>query len=292
MNLDFLEDFALVAVHGGLGKASRASGRSKATLSRRIADLEEALGVRLLERGARRLVLTEAGQLLLARSEDPMREISEAVAAVREGSTRPRGRLRVAAPLLFSQLALGRLGAEFLAAYPDILLDVVSEDRTVDLIDEHFDVAIRTNPREDSTLVGRCFAKDRLVVAAAPSIPRPAAGNGKSVPVPAAVLSSYDSRSWSVEDGQLVVDPQPVLRASSLLVVRDAALAGVGAALLPQSIIGSKLASGELVQWGVTAAVIELWVLHTSRRLPSPKVRAFVDFMSARYPDGRLTLPV
>lgn len=290
MNLSFLEDFALVAAHGGLGKASRASGRSKATLSRRISDLEEALGVRLLERGARRLVLTEAGQLLLARSEDPLREISEAVAAVRDGSTRPRGHLRVAAPLLFSQLAFGKLGAEFLAAYPDVLLDVVSEDRTVDLIDEHFDVAIRTNPRKDSTLVGRCFAKDQLVVAAAPSIPRPAAGGGKSVPVPAAVLSSYGSGPWSVENGRLVMDPQPVLRASSLLVVRDAALAGVGAALLPQSIIGSSLASGELVQWGVTATVIELWVLHTSRRLPSPKVRAFVDFMSARYPDGRLTL--
>jgi DNA-binding transcriptional LysR family regulator len=291
MNLNALEDFLLVATHGGLGKASRASGRSKATLSRRIADLEEALGVRLLERGANRLILTEAGQLLVARAEDPMREVAEAVTAAREGPAKPRGRLRIAAPLLFSQLAFGRLGARFLAAYPEVQLDVVAQDRAVDLVEEHFDVAIRVNPREDSTLVGRCFAKDRLVIAAAPSIRMPRAGKaGKPVPVPAVVLSSYASGPWSIDRSRLVVDPQPVMRASSLLTVRDAALAGVGAAVLPRSIIGSRLQSGELVQWGTTGNVVELWALHTSRRLPSAKVRAFVDFMRDQYPDGELVL--
>lgn len=291
MNLNALEDFLLVATHGGLGKASRASGRSKATLSRRIADLEEALGVRLLERGANRLILTEAGQLLVARAEDPMREVAEAVTAAREGPAKPRGRLRIAAPLLFSQLAFGRLGARFLAACPEVQLDVVAQDRAVDLVEEHFDVAIRVNPREDSTLVGRCFAKDRLVVAAAPSIRRPRAGKaGKPVPVPAVVLSSYASGPWSIDCSRLVIDPQPVMRASSLLIVRDAALAGVGVAVLPRSIIGSRLKSGELVQWGTTGDVVELWALHTSRRLPSAKVRAFMDFMRDQYPDGELVL--
>ncbi|TAN12429.1 MAG: LysR family transcriptional regulator [Burkholderiaceae bacterium] len=291
MNLNALEDFLLVAAHGGLGKASRASGRSKATLSRRIADLEEALGVRLLERGSNRLILTEAGQLLLARAEDPMREVGEAVTAAREGLAMPRGRLRVAAPLLFSQLAFGQLGARFLAAYPDVQLDVVAQDRAVDLVEEHFDVAIRVNPREDSTLVGRCFAKDRLVIAAAPSIKMPRAGKaGKPVQVPAVVLSSYAGEPWPLDRSRLVIDPQPVMRASSLLIVRDAALAGVGVAVLPRSIIGSRLKSGELVQWATTGKVVELWALHTSRRLPSAKVRAFVDFMRDQYPDGELVL--
>jgi len=291
MNLNALEDFLLVAAHGGLGKASRASGRSKATLSRRIADLEEALGVRLLERGSNRLILTEAGHTLLARAEDPMREVGEAVIAAREGFAKPRGRLRIAAPLLFSQLAFGQLGARFLAAYPDVQLDVVAQDRAVDLVEEHFDVAIRVNPHEDSTLVGRCFAKDRLVIAAAPSIKMPRAGKaGKPVPVPAVVLSSYASGPWPIDRSRLVIDPQPVLRASSLLIVRDAALAGVGVAVLPRSIIGSRLERGELVQWGTTGNVVELWALHTSRRLPSAKVRAFVDFMRDQYPDGELVL--
>jgi DNA-binding transcriptional LysR family regulator len=291
MNLNALEDFLLVATHGGLGKASRASGRSKATLSRRIADLEETLGVRLLERGANRLILTEAGQLLMARAEDPMREVGEAVTAAREGPARPRGRLRIAAPLLFAQTAFGQLGARFLEAYPEVQLEVVAQDRAVDLVEEHFDVAIRVNPREDSTLVGRCFARDRLVIAAAPSIRMPRAGKaGKPVPVPAVVLSSYASGPWSIDRSRLVIDPQPVMRASSLLIVRDAALAGVGVAMLPRSIIGSRLKSGELVQWVTTGNVVELWALHTSRRLPSAKVRAFMDFMSDQYPDGEFVL--
>src|SRR3954471_10225071 len=98
MDLNALTDFNLVATHGGFGKASRATGRSKATLSRRISDLEEALGVRLIERGTHRLELTEAGELLWSRTEDPMREVSDAVATVREGVSTPRGRLRIAAP--------------------------------------------------------------------------------------------------------------------------------------------------------------------------------------------------
>ncbi|MGH8216270.1 MAG: LysR family transcriptional regulator [Rhodanobacteraceae bacterium] len=292
MNLNALEDFRLVASHGGLGKASRASGRSKATLSRHIADLEDALGVRLVERGANRLILTEAGQRLFDGTEGPMREVAEAVTAVREGLAAPRGRLRIAAPLLFSQTAFGRLAARFLVAYPEVQLEVVSEDRAVDLVEEHFDVAIRINPREDSALVGRCFATDRLVVAAAPSIRMPKAGKaGKTVPVPAVVLSSYGNEPWPIDGSRLVIDPQPALRATSLLVVRDAALAGVGAALLPQSIIWPSLKNGELVQWGTKGKPVELWVLHTSRRLPSPKVRAFVDFVSVQYPDGIFELP-
>lgn len=292
MNLNALEDFRLVAAHGGLGKASRASGRSKATLSRRIADLEEDLGIRLLERGAKQLRVTEAGQLLLTRTEDPMRDVAEAVTAAREGIATPQGRLRIAAPLLFSQLALGQIAARFLAAYPGVQLEVVSEDRTVDLVEEHFDVAIRANPREDSALVGRCFARDQLLVVAAPSIKMPQPGKArKRVTVPAVILAAYGSGPWPINGTRLVIEPRPVLTVSSLLVVRDAVLAGVGAALLPRSMIQPRLERGELVQWGTAGRPVELWVLHTSRRLPSPKVRAFVDFMSAQYPAGTLVLP-
>src|SRR5688572_11258856 len=113
MDLNALADFNLVATHAGFGRASRAGRRSKATLSRRIADLEEQLGVRLLERGARGLELTEAGYLLLSRTAGPMNEVVDAMAAVREGAGKPRGPLRIAAPVLFAQLALGRLCADF-----------------------------------------------------------------------------------------------------------------------------------------------------------------------------------
>jgi DNA-binding transcriptional LysR family regulator len=287
MDLNALENFQLVAAHGGFGRASRASGRSKATLSRRVADLEDSLGIRLIERGERSLGLTEAGRILLARLEGPMREVADAIAAARDGLATPRGRLRVAAPLLFSQVALGRLAAAFQALHPQVQIEAVSEDRVADLVDEHFDVAIRINPRKDSALVGRCFAKDRLVLAAAPVVEIPKGRKGETLRVPAVVMPSYrDGELWSVQGGQLVVEPQPVLRLSSLLTVRDAVTAGAGAAMLPQSLIGRLLDEGELVAWGAAGDEVELWVLHTSRRLQSPKVRAFVEFICGRYPSG------
>ncbi|ANS42919.1 LysR family transcriptional regulator [Serratia inhibens] len=289
MNLNALSDFILVATNEGLGKASRASGISKATLSRRIADLEEQLGVRLIERSARGLKLTEAGEMLMSRTEGLLNEVTEAMTAVGEGGVTPRGRLRVAAPVLFSQLSMGRIGAEFCAAYPEIEIEIVAEDRMVDLVEEQFDVAIRINPSPDSNLVGRCFAKDRLVVVAAPGILKPAPGAIRRVP--SIVTSSYQPTHWSLDGGQLVLEPIPKLRFSSLLMVRDAAIAGGGAALIPQSIAWSQLARGDLVQWGtVSGAEPALWVLHTSRRLAAPKVRAFVDFLCARYPDMSLVL--
>ncbi|KQV86394.1 LysR family transcriptional regulator [Pelomonas sp. Root1237] len=292
MDLNALTDFNLVATHGGFGRASRASRRSKATLSRRVADLEEQLGVRLIERGGKGLELTEAGQLLLSRTEGPMHEVADAIGAAREGSGKVAGRLRVAAPILFSQLAMGRLCAEFRGLYPDVTLEVVAEDRVVDLVDEQFDVAIRPNPRVDTALVGRCFAKDRLVVVAAPSIARPAPG-AAPVRVPAVVSAYRDGETWSVDEGRLLIEPVPVLRLSSMLMLRDAALAGAGAALVPRSIVGQQVDDGELVQWGsLDGKEVELWVLHTSRRLASPKVKAFVDFMSTRFPEGALVLPL
>jgi len=289
MDLNALTDFALVATNGGLGKASRASGRSKATLSRRIADLEEQLGVRLIERHARGLKLTEAGELLMARIDGPMHDVAEALSAAREGSAAPRGRLRVAAPVLFSQLAMGGIGADFCAAYPDVSFEVAAEDRLVDLVEEQFDVAIRPNPRPDTGLVGRCFAKDRLVVVAAPAHPMPRSAD--PVAVPGIVTSTFHASHWTLDGGRLVLEPIPKLRLSSFLTIRDAAVAGAGVALLPQSIAWNELARGELVQWGtVVGGEVSLWVLHTSRRLPAPKVRAFVEFMCKRYPEELLAL--
>jgi DNA-binding transcriptional LysR family regulator len=233
MDINALVDLQLVATHGSFGRASRESGRAKATLSRRVADLEQELGVRLVERGTQRLTLTTAGQLLLQRSEGPLREIEEAMTQASEGSTAPRGRLRIAAPLVFSQLALGRLSALFRAQYPQVELEVVAEDRMVDLVQEHFDLCIRINPDEDSHLVGRCFARDSLVLVAAPTLPMPRTRAGQTQTVPAVVMPNYrDGDVWSLRQGKLLIAPQPVLRLSSLMMVKDAVCAGAGVALL------------------------------------------------------------
>ncbi|HEY0211946.1 LysR substrate-binding domain-containing protein, partial [Acerihabitans sp.] len=118
---------------------------------------------------------------------------------------------------------------------------------------------------------------------------RRSGGRGQPLRVPAVVMPTYrDGEVWSVRDGQLIIEPQPVLRLSSLLTVRDAA--GAGAALLPQSLIANLLEKGELASWGMADGEVELWVLHTARRLQSPKVRAFVAFMCGQYPNGIFTL--
>ncbi|AHJ74363.1 LysR family transcriptional regulator [Kosakonia sacchari] len=287
MDINALKDFHLIAASGGIGAASRASGKPKATLSRRLTDLEEALGVRLIERGGQRLHITEAGERLLSRTVGAIRDIDEAVKSTREASENPSGWLRIAAPLLFSQLALGQLLAEFRRHYPRIYVEVIAENRMSDLVDEHFDVAIRINPHKNSALVGRQFARDKQVLVAVPTLEMPP-GDAQNAPeIPALVMSTYsDGELWTVQGGQRRFAPQPVMRLSSLLTVRDATLAGAGAAMLPQSIVSQQLEKGELVCWGEADTLTELWVLHTSRRLQSPKVKAFVAFICEQYPSG------
>ena len=282
MDLLALADFNLVARHGGFGRAARETGRPKATLSRRVAELEADLGLRLFERGARLLKLTQEGRALYERTGALLAEIDETAAALASGGDRPRGRLRISAPLLFSQTAMGTLAAGFARAYPDVRLEVTTEDRPVDMVEEGYDLVIRVNPDPDESLVGRIFLRDRLVVVAAPGLQRPADGR----PVPAVVRPVGDQAAWQVA-GQPDVAIDPVLRLSSLVMVRDAVRAGVGAGCLPASVVSHDLAAGRLVRWGdVAGPEIALWALYPSRRLLSARVSAFLDYLKAAFPKG------
>ena len=119
MDLLALADFNLVARYGGFGKAARATRRPKATLSRRVAELEAGLGLRLLERGGRVLKLTEEGRALFERTGALLTELEETTTAIASGGEKPRGRLRISAPLLFSQTAMGKIAAGFALKYPE-----------------------------------------------------------------------------------------------------------------------------------------------------------------------------
>lgn len=136
MDLLALADFNLVARHGGFGKAARATGRPKATLSRRVTELEAALQLRLFERGARTLKLTEEGRALYERTAILLTELDETAATIASGAEKPRGRLRISAPLLLSQTAMGNIAAGFALKYPDVRLEITTEDRAVDMIEE------------------------------------------------------------------------------------------------------------------------------------------------------------
>lgn len=288
MDLLALADFHLVATHGGFGRASRASGQAKATLSRRVRELEDGLGVRLIERGSRTLRLTDEGTVLHERTGGRIGEIAEALQDIKAGLGRPSGRLRVSVPQLFAQTSLGAVSAAFLAAFPDVRLEVTSDDRYIDLVVDEVDVVIRVNPAPDSALVGRCFLRNRQVLVASPGLSRPQ-GDGlrleRRETVPAVMRTgTSDDKPWRVVDetsGQeALLQPKAVLRLPSPLSIRDAVLAGAGAAMIPRSIAVAALASGRLVSWGLsTQPEAEVWVLHGSHRLVSPKVSAFVNFI-------------
>ncbi|MGB7213582.1 MAG: LysR family transcriptional regulator [Gammaproteobacteria bacterium] len=281
IDLGLLADFNLVASAGGFGRASRLSGRPKATLSRRVMALEESLGVRLFERGTHKLTLTESGRALHERTSSLVAEILEVGQCVAEGSLQPRGRLKVSVPLFLGQTTFGQLAAEFVRRYPEVELEVIAEDRYVDLVDEGYDVVIRANPRADANLVGRRIREEILVVVAPPGMRRPRPLKDGTPPrVPAvAMISFQDNGPWRVTD-RLAIMPDVRLRLSSLLMVRDAVCAGAGAALLPRGVVADAAAEGRLVIWStVPHRTSELWVLHSSRRLVSTKVSAFVDFV-------------
>jgi DNA-binding transcriptional LysR family regulator len=286
MDLLALADFNLVARHGGFGKAAREAGRPKATLSRRVAELEASLDLRLFERGARSLKLTEEGRALFERTGLLLTELEETATAIASGGHTARGRLRISAPLLFSQTAMGKLAAGFALRYPQVRLEVTTEDRAVDMIEEAYDLVIRVNPEPDATLVGRIFLRDRLVAVASPQLPFPNDGN----PIPAVTRGSMkQAETWSLTtpSGPSTLLAKPVLSLSSLLMVRDAVRMGAGAARLPLSLASPDLAAGTLVHWGdVEGPDIALWALYPTRRLLSARVSAFLDYLREAFPQG------
>lgn len=286
MDLLTLADFNLVARHGGFGRASRAAGRPKATLSRRVSELEASLSLRLFERGGRSLKLTEEGRALYERTGALLAELDETAASIASGGHQPRGRLRISAPLLFSQTAMGRIAAEFLLRHPDVRLEVTTEDRAVDMVEEGFDLVIRVNPAPDANLVGRVFLRDRLLVVASSSFKRPPDGSA----APAVVRGTGDQpATWEVTtpNGKAGIAVAPVLSLSSMMMVRDAVRAGAGIAQLPISLVSGDLATGRLVRWGdVPGPEIALWMLYPSRRLLSARVSAFLDYLKYAFPTG------
>lgn len=286
MDLLALADFTLVARHGGFGRAARAAERPKATLSRRVADLEASLGVRLFERGSHTLKLTQEGRALFERTETLLTEIGEAATSIASGGEVPRGRLRISAPLLFSQMAMGTLSARFALRYPEVRLEITTEDRAVDMVEEGYDLVIRVNPDPDERLIGRVLLRDRLVAVASPALARPE----PQVAVRAVLRASGSPSAWELTTaaGDVRMPIEPVLRLASLIMIRDAVRTGIGAAVLPLSLVAGDLRSGALVQWGdVKGKPIEIWALYPSRRLLSARVSAFLALLKDAFPQGQ-----
>lgn len=276
--------FVKVVELGGFSAAARDLGMPKSSVSRYVARLEDRLGVRLLHRTTRSLRPTEVGAAYYARAARIVQEIAEAEAAVTEMHTVPRGTLRVTAPLTFGYLFLGELIASFMAAWPEVSVQVDLSDRIVDIIDEGYDLAIRVGDLADSSLIARRLGTAARVIVASPAYlarhgtPR----TPDDLPDHACLLYAYEASmsSWRLSPertvavrGRLVTNNGDVLAA--------AAVGGQGLALLPRFIAGRHLRDGRLV------TVLDdhvhsnagIHALYPHNRHLSAKVRAFVDHL-------------
>lgn len=231
--------------------------------------------------------MTDEGRFLLERAAPLLAELQDVREAVSGRGSRPSGPLRINVPTLFAQTRWMTFASEFMARYPEVTLHVDIADNYVDPVRDGYDLVVRVNPRPDSELVGKCFLQTETVIAAVPGLTPPASKKDK---VPAVILTALAGLTeWTAtgELGELRMTPRPVMVCSSMMLVYQAALRGAGCAMLPLWLVEDDFRAGRLNMWGVVPnGRREAWVLHTSRRLTSPKVRVFVDALVDAYRPG------
>lgn len=282
-----MQAFIGVVEAGGFSAAARRAAKSKALISKYVKDLEDELGVRLLNRTTRQLSLTEVGQAYYREATDILQRIDDLADSVRDTHKEPRGLLRVSAPRSFGDAELGQAIMDFLVEQPQITVDLRLDDRFVDLVEEGFDVAIRITELADSSLIARRLADFRSVLTASPAFladrPRPGHPNDLAG-APGIIDTNYRGRhNWVFQkDGErITVAMQPRVEVNSPEVARAAALAGLGYARLPWFTAREALADGRLVglleDWEPRSSAI--YAVYPHRRHLSGKVRVFVDYM-------------
>lgn len=285
MDLDTLRDFLAVVESGGVTAGAKRRAIPKQTVSRRLLALEDDLGVRLFDRSNRALRLTPEGQILRDRAQDLLADFDETRRVLVDRASAPAGLVRVSAPVLMGQTLLGRLAARVLARHPEIQLEIVLSDHRVDLIEEGFDVAIRVGQQHDSALVSRVFARASTIVVAAPSAiaSHPKVRQPRDLSrVPCILFGDKGgSASWTLRrDGSAeTVKVRGRLAASSIQLCFDAACGGAGFANVPAYIAADAIRAGVLCQvlpsW--RSGEVDMRILYPSRRLMSPRLRAFID---------------
>lgn len=282
--------FAEIVAHGGFSAAARALREPKSKLSRRIAGLEARLGLRLIERSSRRFRVTEIGEAFYQRCRAILAEAEQAEALVAEAQAEPHGRIRFSCPTGMVEEISG-LVAAFLVRYPKVRLQLIAIDRAVDLIDERIDVAmrVRTVLTGDAALTMRSLGVSTRILLASPQLASQLRDLDHLPSLPTlATVDQGDVVEWFLEtdDGQgRVVRHEPRMGCGDFIAVRDAAIAGLGIALLPDHLCREALADGRLVrvlpEWRGHRGIVHL-VFTTRRGLP-PAVRALIDHLAAGF---------
>lgn len=287
-----MEAFVRVADSKSFSEAARRLRSSKSLVSRQVAALEAELGVRLFHRTTRSLTLTEEGRAYREQVTRILAEIAEANMSVSQAQAQPRGRLKLNAPMSFGILHLAPALPDFLARYPAVQLDLVLNDRYVDVVDEGFDLAIRIGRLADSSLVARKLAALRMVLCA--SADYLATHGTPRVPedLRRHQCLCYSTNSQTPEWRFVTPEGKPLsvqidgrLHANNGDVLRSAALRGLGIVYLPSFIVGADLQAGTLCSLlpDFVATDTGIHAVYPHSRHLSAKVRAFIDFLAERF---------
>ncbi len=290
INIEDMRIFAKVAETLSFTVAGRVLGVPKQTMSRRVAALERALGVRLLHRTTRRLHLSAAGAAYATRCAEIIRLAEEANRAARDTDERPRGRLRVTADPVFGDAFLGEVVIEYARAWPEVRVEVVLTRRRVDLIEEGFDVAFRVGHVDDPALSGLNLGPARIRYCASPAYlareGRPATPDDLAQHQLIVVATDESPTRWPFRgtSGPRAVPVSGRLTLSSFAMSHAAALAGLGIALFPEFAcaddVRRKLLVPVLDEWVVDVGAV--WLLHAARATLAARVRAFIDLTRVR----------
>lgn len=283
--------FVQVVDSGSFTATAERLGLSKSVVSKYVTRLENQLRARLLNRTTRRLSLTEVGRVFYARSLRGLQEIEDAKAEVSRLQGEPRGTLRLNAPMSFGVLHIAPAIPDFLSQYPDLSVDMNLDDRIVDVVKEGFDVSVRISELPDSSLVARRVGPCRHAVVAAPSYlerfgtPRtPSDLRDHNIITYRYQQSAGEWHFRSPDDKPVSVPVSGPVQMNNSLAIREALLGGVGITRTPTFVVGRDIQEGRLIPIlrDYRALEVSIYLVYPERRHLSPKVRAFVDFITAR----------
>jgi len=295
-DLNDLFYFSIVVEKNGFAAAGRALDIPKSRLSRRIAQLEERLGVRLLQRSTRRFAVTEAGQRFYRHCQAVIAEAQAAEEAVAQLTTEPRGLVRMSCPVSITQNVMAGILPAFLEQYPQIKIVLLSTNRRIDLINEGVDVALRVRLKldTDADLVVRSFGHSRSVLVASPAYldkrgrpnqPEDLAG------IDTISIAELESQSWELtgRDGRrYLFEHQPRLMCSDFPLARAATEKGLGVALLPENVccdaITKKALEIILPEWSPPQGIVHC--VYPSRRGVLPAVRVLIEWLAEKMPEA------
>ncbi len=280
--------FARVVHHRSFSAAAREAGIAKSAVSRRIAELEQALGVRLLHRSTRALAVTEEGLRVYEHSAAIVAAAAAAEETVGGAGHEARGTLRLNAPVTFAQMHLARAVAHFLIEHPGVDVELATDDRIVDVVEGGFDVVVRIGRLTDSGLFARKLAIDRLVVCGSPAYlsahgePRTPEDLVNHECLHYALVPRAGEWKFRREGRNLSIPTRGRFVATNGTVLREAALGGLGLIVVPSFMVAAEVATGELriVLEGARKAEIGIYAITAHRTQLAPRVSAFLSFAS------------